>query len=240
MLDVNQPGIRALSIGIVSGAGPQAGALLYQKIIKKCQSQYLCVNDQDFPEIWISSYPFSPMLQSRDSESYLPRLIQEVEGVLRTLRGLSVNRIGIACNTLHCILPHCENLPPGLVRIPELVRPELIRRKFRRVFILGTDTTIQNSLYDLSSQGEYSSRYPEPAEQFEVSAIILRILAGNLLREDSDNLAKIAQRHASEIDSILLGCTELSVLIDAFPIFVPGIGVVDPLELLASSLIQIK
>jgi len=49
-------------IGIIGGAGPLAGALLFEQIIEICQKDYGCIRDFDFPSINLVSFPFSEML----------------------------------------------------------------------------------------------------------------------------------------------------------------------------------
>lgn len=94
-------------IGIISGAGPMAGALLYKKIIENYQTQWGAVQDQDFPEIALINYPFSAMLSGLESASNECRLRSELEICLVQLRNLGCKRVGIACNTLYAFLPPC-------------------------------------------------------------------------------------------------------------------------------------
>lgn len=44
--------------GIIGGAAPMAGLLLYKKIIEICQKEYGCKDDSDFPYIMLLIYPF--------------------------------------------------------------------------------------------------------------------------------------------------------------------------------------
>ena len=89
-------------MGIIGGAGPMAGALLFNKIIKICQQRYACASDADFPFISLVNYPFADMLTTEKNHAILSRQLDEV------FRSFTDNRISIcaiACNTLHTYLP---------------------------------------------------------------------------------------------------------------------------------------
>src|SRR5690242_12952717 len=90
------------SVGIIGGAGPMAGALLFQKIVQMCQAQYGCKEDADFPEITLFSYPFLDMLRNVgfNERKKLQEQLQEC-----FVRFAKMNIVAIACNTLHEFLP---------------------------------------------------------------------------------------------------------------------------------------
>ncbi len=50
------------SIGIIGGAGPQAGAFLLERVLSISSKTYGCYRDSDFPKIFLISFPFSEML----------------------------------------------------------------------------------------------------------------------------------------------------------------------------------
>ena len=231
----SQTWIRSLSIGIVSGAGPRAGVLLYQKVVEKCQQVYECQEDQDFPKIWILNYPFSPMVQVNESSQNNERLTGQIEDALSQLSERGVNRIGIACNTIHNFLPANGESMERLIQIPNLIKRSLKDLNSSSVLILGTETTIHLGMYRTLKQRTF---YPNQIEQTSVSAIIDRILKGNILKEDSEYLENIISKYSYHIDSVILGCTELSVLADQFPIHVNQVTIVDPLDLLSYALIS--
>lgn len=228
--------VRSLTLGIVGGAGPRASALLYQKVIEKCQQTYGCSADQDFPKIWIYNYPFSPMLQIQESNENRKILIRELEEALNQLSLLKVQRISIACNTLHCFLPECNQIPKRLIQITDLVKQELIRLKPKRALVLGTETTVRSDLFrNLQSK----IVYPTIPEQNNVSSIIDRILGGFIQETDAIKLKTIISNYSDSIDSTILGCTELSVIANKFPmILAPEIPVIDPIDLLSLELIK--
>ena len=230
-------GIRSLSLGIIGGAGPMASVLLYKKLIEKCQQRYGCKDDGDFPKIWIVNYPFSSMLGCSDSRLNQKRITSELQECLDALSALGVDRIGIACNTLHTFLSGCRFIPFGLIPLSDLVKQQLSRCRPGKLLVLGTETTVQSGVYEYSKN---QTVYPSKADQILVSSVIDRVLAGHLKKDDSKLLENVVTGYIHlQADAVLIGCTEISVLVDAEP-FQKWTGLVmDPLELLAEALIKI-
>ena len=110
-------------IGLVGGAGPMAGALLFSKIIQNYQSKKNAWQDEDFPEIILLSYPFSQMLSGAESAGNASRLQTELRICLAQLRDWGCDRIVIACNTLHAFAPS-----DGFINMPAAIMNEADRR----------------------------------------------------------------------------------------------------------------
>src|SRR5690606_27079959 len=90
---------RKKRLGIISGAGPMAGALFLKKIIKAYQA-IGAWKDEDFPLMYLINYPFSDMLNN----GYEYNLIQkELLSCIDELQ-FKCDYIVITCQTLHLFL----------------------------------------------------------------------------------------------------------------------------------------
>lgn len=108
-------------------------------------------------------------------------------------------------------------------------------KKFQRVLILGTPTTVAQGLYSDCAPG---ALYPSVVQQRAISRIIQRVLGGKYWQRDRDYIARLSQhfKKSKNIDAVVLGCTELSVLFKESRL--PGyVRLIDPLKLLACNLI---
>lgn len=74
------------TIGIVGGAGPMASCLLNQLVVENLQNKYGCKSDEDFPTIINYSFPFSPMMSTKESESNFTRVQSELGQVIGVLK----------------------------------------------------------------------------------------------------------------------------------------------------------
>jgi aspartate racemase len=211
------------SIGIVGGAGPMASSLLYKLIILECQRKLRCKDDADFPEIIVCSYPFSKMLMTEDSDNNSSKIAIELQSVVRKLKMAGADIIGMACNTLH-LFSSSSNYG-----ITDMIKETLDSvSDASKLLVLATPTTIKNRLYEKSVE----IAYPCGFDQQVVNEIIARVQKGYILQEDSYRISMIGSNEI-ERSEVVLGCSELSVLNDYYPIK----NVIDPLKVLAKKLV---
>ena len=209
--------MRPKPIGIIGGAGPFAAVSLLEQIFSLARGTYGCWKDSDFPEVFVISFPFSDML----SEDRNTALVQkELISCLKRLRANGSEVIGIACNTLHAFLDSSEEI----LWIPKLVAE---KSQFETPLILCTSTSLHSDLY-----AKYMPCcYPDPSTQKEIDTLITQILKGGCALEKLQTLI-----NQQEANVIVLGCTELSLY--AKDLEVPNKKIIDPLRLLAETLIQ--
>lgn len=85
-------------IGIIGGAGPNAGSLLFNTLIGVCQTKYNCKKDAEFPHVVLLNFPFSDMLSKDKCDETITK---ELQSCFDSLENYGVNIAAIACNTLH-------------------------------------------------------------------------------------------------------------------------------------------
>ena len=149
--------------------------------------------------------------------------VDEDEGWTAGLARLGVDRVVIACNTLHAFLPPAADLPVPVLSLIE-VGAEAVVAAGRRVAgdggrrpvvtLLATDGTLLSGVYQeaLARLGA-EVRLPDEAAQRQVMAMIYeRVKAGVEVTTEEFEEFVDRQRAATGADAVLLGCTELSVL----------------------------
>jgi aspartate racemase len=199
-------------IGIVGGADPAASCLLYKKIIATCQEQYHCVNGSEFPEIVIINYPFTHGLLVDDARRHEQILVYQLQYCIDKLVECDVDIIAIACNTLHLFLKKVSLRGKEMVHIVQSILDEV---GVMRPFVFGSQATVFHKLF-----GGEEIVSPSSADQEVIDKIIEHIHAGHLIADDSKKLIAIVQARylQQSFDSIILGCTDLSVLHERHPI----------------------
>jgi aspartate racemase len=201
-------------IGIIGGAGPKAGALLFNRIIDICIKNYGCVEDGSFPSILHISYPFSDMLLHENYTKVTAEILD-----LLSFFSKSCNSFSIACNTLHSFI---KKPPDNLVHlIDELKFVE------SNPYIICSQTSKNQKIHQKSLQCRYlpNAYYPE------LNQIIFQILGGNEGDESRTAIEKLLAPYRN--DPILLGCTEFSLVHDRFPL---NLNIIDPIDLIAKKL----
>ena len=153
----------------------------------------------------------------------------------------SVNRTAVAgadfaiipSNTMHVVFDEVvANAKIPVLSIIDSTAARCQEAGYRRVGVLGTTSTAKRRLYDapLASLG-IDVVYPSDEDQDVLSGIIAEELTkGVFLDESRRSLERIAQRFHRDVDAILLGCTELPLVMSSDDFEVP---LVDTTRLLA-------
>ncbi|MBU3896319.1 MAG: amino acid racemase [Nanoarchaeota archaeon] len=201
-------------IGVLGGMGPSATIRFYQTIIEKCQKSGLKDNHH-YPHILIYNLPAPDIINDQKNKDLTLEMIKDG---LRKLESSGVNFIVIPCNTVHIFineLRKCVNVP--IVSIIEETLKETENDK--NIIVLGSKTTIENNLYGLPG--------------IEMSHIIKKIIAGENTAQDKRFVINTINN--SEADGIILGCTELPLIVDEKDVDIP---IFNSLDILAKSALK--
>ncbi|NQV91808.1 amino acid racemase [Candidatus Woesearchaeota archaeon] len=190
--------------------GPEATADLYLRIIKIFQKQG-AVKDCDFPEMVIINLPIPDVVGNLSEENKVKEML--IEGV-KKLENAGANFIVIPCNTVNYFLPEMrKEVSIPIINILQETANEVKKQGFRKVGIIGTEMTINKAIYN-DVLNEVELVLPTKEDQKETTKIIMNVLAGKKTKEDKTFLRKIiSELKLQGSESIILGCTELPLLI---------------------------
>ena len=121
-------------------------------------------------------------------------------------------------NTIHRALPAvAARSPRPWLHIAEVVAAEAAARGFRRLALTGTRYLVESEVYpeQLTARGLAYVR-PDAAERAEIDRIIMDELVYGVLRPEAvATFQRVIARLAGEgCDAVVLGCTEIPLLID--------------------------
>ena len=121
-------------------------------------------------------------------------------------------------NTIHQALAHVEPRSPlPWLHIAEVVAAQAVERGFRRIGVMGTRWLVDSEVYPekLIARGLEFVR-PTPAERDETHRIIMDELVGGVFRPESVACFQRLVAHMKEqgCDAVVLGCTEIPLIID--------------------------
>lgn len=200
---------------IVSGAGPMAGALLYQLVIQKLQKKGAW-NDADFPQIIIFNVPFSNMLAGETENSIVRNeLIESL-----TFLSQHSEYIYIACQTLHAFLTQDEIKQFKVVSLLTLIQ-QALHQELRPIKVVGSKTSRRFDLH-----GKALARPCDYIETDKAEQAIDSILKG-----EQPNLLWLEQQ--ASLHPVILGCTEFSVALQG-----SSMPFIDPIELAAQDMVD--
>lgn len=223
------------TIGILGGMGPLATDDLFHKIIILTEAK----NDNEHIHILIDNYTAIPDRTSyilgygEDPTKYMIEAAMKLE-----LMGADV--IIMPCNTAHYFYDEIVKY----LRIPFINMIEEVAKKIKKVKpdaskigLLATAGTCKSGVYDkvLKKYGIEVIK-PNDADQDKVSDLIYGIKAGRTEYNMGDIDSILSYLELQNVDTVILGCTELPV---AFQMMNIKGNFIDPTKILAQSAIEL-
>ncbi len=200
-------------IGILGGMGPEATADLYMKIIRWFQITRKATYDADFPAVVIYSVPIPNIVEKIESEKTTLNML--IEAALILEKGCC-DFIVIACNSVQYLLPALQrNTKIPIIGIAETNARYLQQMGYKNVAILSTITTVQNKIYDdaMTDRGIKIVK-PNKEDQEIITQVILAQLNGGVRRYLKKKFLKLIDGlKDSNVEAILLACTELPLVV---------------------------
>jgi aspartate racemase len=199
-------------IGIVA-CSAEGAALCYRTI---CVQGAELLGPHAHPEISMHTHSFAEYVQCLDRDDW------QGVGRLMLASAHKLARIGadfLICpdNTIHRALPHVEpSSPLPWLHIAEVVAAEAVARGYRRLGLTGTRWLVDGDVYPqkLAARGLECVR-PSPAEREEIHRIIMDELVRGVFKPEAIAYHQrvIARMKEQGCDAVVLGCTEIPLII---------------------------
>ena len=154
------------------------------------------------------------------------------------LNNAEVDFIVIPCNTIHCFLEELRLISKSpIISIIEECVKECQNKNFRKVGLLATSKTVKDGLFkkEFKEKG-IELLVPDSHDQKILSNIILRILDNVDTRNNKKEILRLVkQLGASGAEAVILGCTDLSLIISNDNCSIP---ILETCRILEDSLVQ--
>ena len=233
-----------MTLGIIGGCGPAAGAYFYTRLIEMTDAR----EDGEHIDVLLAGRASTPDRTAAllyGGQSPLPAIAESA----RALEGGGADLLVLLCHTAHAYLPALRSL----VHIPfldlvNLTAKAAAARGVRRLGVLCSAGTRHAHLYDraCAAQG-IRAVYPDAASRAALQEEIYRALKGGRAEGGAAlrNAASSAVFHGA--DGIALACTELSLPAACAPTHlsvwqagqVANLPVLDPIDLLLRHIIPL-
>lgn len=198
-------------LGVIGGMGPEATAYFYEELIRHTQA----ATDQEHLDVVVLSCASMPdrtkAIISGDDE----QLLSTMARCTHDLEQLGCSHIAIPCNTSHYFYDQIQattSIP--IIHMPQEAVKEAVQScKARCIGIMGTDGTVQSGVYAKQChEAGIDCIIPSTERQADVMSLIYDdIKAGR--PADMEKFNRVVDELISRrCDTIILACTELSVL----------------------------
>jgi len=202
------------TVGIVGGLGPESTIDYYRRILQVWQRE----DPSSTPSIVIDSLDVQVGLRLVEKDR--PALIEYLLGSLRRLAGAGVDFAAMAANTPHVVFDELvAGSPIPLVSIVEACAEEGRRRGLKRLGLLGTRFTMEGAFYPTVCR-RYGIDVVAPNEKERLwlhDRYVGQMLKGDFRDDTRQSVIALVTRLRNEenIDGVILGGTELTILLPA-------------------------
>ncbi len=224
----------AKHIGIVA-CSAEGAALCYRTI---CMEAPALMGEHNHPEISMHTHPladYMDCIRKGDWDGVGELMLSSA----RKLAGAGAEFAICPDNTIHQAFAQATARSPiPWLHIAEVVAEAAAARGFRRLAVLGTKYLMSGPVYpDVLERQGIECRIPEEAERKRIDAIIFKELVNGIFLEYSRRYfnSVIQKLKDQGCDAVVLGCTEIPLLVDANDCPLP---VLDSTRLLARAALR--
>ena len=209
------------TIGLIGGITPESTILYYRilndlalKEFGSSSSSKVIINSMNFGEI-----------QDLQKAGQWDQLNDIMADAGKSLESAGADYILICANTMHlCIDAIKKVVSIPVIHIAEATSKEITKIKLNKVALLGTKYTMENTFFtDILKRNGLDTIIPDDTDRQIIHDIIYDELALGILNNYSkqkyiDIIQKLIKQGA---EGIILGCTEIPLLIEQEDVLVP-------------------
>ena len=201
-------------IGIVGGIGPASTLDYYREIISGFRS---ATGGKNYPKIIVNSVDMTEMLRFTEKKDF-PGLTDFLLRAIGELASAGATFALIASNTPHIVFDQVrERSPLPMISIVEAACARAMSLRLKKLLLIGTGFTMANHFYqDALALRGIECFVPSEDGQALIQNIIFPELEDGIVRPEQK--ARLVGLCANLIrdegaDGIILGCTELPLMI---------------------------
>lgn len=214
-------------IGLVGGTGPESTLMYYKELNNRIDK---LTNQSSMPDMVIESVDFRRawnLVCDAKYEELTDYLAEKVD----CLKKSGAEVISLTAGTMHIVFEQVvKKSGVDLVSIPKAVCDEALAKGIKKVGLLGTIFTMEKDYMktDLLDAG-IQVVIPNEEERFLVAKRIFEELEMGIIKEstlEEFNTIIARMRDEEGIEAIILGCTELPLLLNSNNCEVPCLDAV--------------
>lgn len=200
-------------IGLIGGFGAYATLDFYERFLKKFASD--C--ERNYPHIYMdNNYTMPSRTRALLCGDNYKEIVDEICSSIQLMIDVNVDYIILICGTAHAFLPDIFiKIPEArnrIINIIECVKKTLNRKNIRKVLVVAAEGTLQNGVYEKKLDG-IECIVPQKEDYSQIRTFIEAVKQNKV----DDNIAIQWYSFLDKFgcDNVLLGCTELPVLVDS-------------------------
>lgn len=202
-------------LGLIGGMGPESTIPYYRDIVYGVQK---ALGKPTFPELSIESVNVFKVLGLCGEKKY-DELTEYLMRAIRNLSNSGVDFAALSANTPHIVFDRLnEQSPIPLISIVEATCEEANRRGLKKIGLLGTVFTMTGEFFlNPFEKSGIKIVVPSKTEMEMINEKISTELELGIVKEETlSAFQKVITRmkNEDEIEAVVLGCTELPLLLN--------------------------
>ncbi|WP_405566673.1 aspartate/glutamate racemase family protein [Polaribacter sp. Asnod6-C07] len=208
-------------IGLIGGITPES-TILYYRILNELNSKAL--GKPHSADVIINSFDFGEIANLQKNNRW-DLLDEKMADTGKNLEKAGATCILICANTMHlCIEAVQKSVNIPVIHIAEATSKKIIEKKLKKVILLGTKYTMEKDFFiDILTSFGIEAIIPGLEDRNLIHGVIYNELADGVIKQTSkDNYLKIINKLLENgADGVILGCTEIPLLIKQEDVSVP-------------------
>jgi len=198
-------------IGILGGISHASTIRYYEYILKKYYALRL---DYHYPEVVIFSLDLAKLIGYEERDD-LDSYVRYITSGLQALEKAGADFIVIAANSPHAVFDIAQKrVSVPMISIVETSAQRAEKLGLKKLLLTGIKSTMQSSFYpDVFQKYSIQVLIPDEAEQNEINDAIFRELVLGIYKDSTRNRV-LEIINGYDVDGIILGCTELSLMLN--------------------------
>jgi len=202
------------TIGLLGGMSWESSAEYY-RIINETISNRLGGNHS--AKCLMYSFDFAPIEELQKAGNWKQATVVMIEAAISLQKG-GADFLVICTNTMHKMADEVQqNIQIPLLHIVDAVADQIMKQKYRIIGLLGTMFTMEEAFYKerLADRYKLEVLIPQKADRQIIHRVIYdELVSGKIVPSSRDEYKRIIETMVFKgAEAIILGCTEISLLI---------------------------
>lgn len=211
-------------LGLIGGVSPESTPVYYRHLNEAARAR---LGGEHSANILLYTVDYGVVIEHYNAGDW-PAFIAEVVKGARHLAAGGAEAIVITSNTTHVAADACgEATGLPVIHMLDVLAREMKAKGMKKPLLFGTPVVMSGDHYlpALKSRYDGDVMTPDEEEQAEIGRVILDELVNGDIRETSRRrlLDIVARYERQGADGLILGCTELCLILDqthtAIPVF---------------------
>jgi len=210
-------------IGLIGGMSWESTAVYYRRINEQVRNRLGGLHSAD---VVMRSVDFAGIVDLQQADAW-DEAGQALANIARDLRKAGAACVLICTNTMHKLADSVQGaVDVPLLHIVDVTAEALKEAGVRRPLLLATRYTMEQDFYltRLRERHGINAMVPDAVDRAIVHDVIFNELCQGIVREESQQLYIdiVARGQAAGVDGVILGCTEIGLLLSPQDIALPA------------------